>query len=1144
MATIKAIEGRSVHQIQSGQVIVDLNSVVKELVENSLDAGATSIEVRFKNQGLDSIEVQDNGKGIPPEDFDTVALKHHTSKLSSYEDLTSLDTFGFRGEALSSLCALSKFHILTARAEDGAVGKKLDFEVSGKLKSTGVSAAQRGTTVTVDELFYNLPVRRKELEKNIKREYGKVLSLLNAYACISVGVRFTVSNHMPKGKKVVAFSTKSNTTTKENIVNVFGAKMLLSLMKLDLQLDMSPSNGPSTQGARNWATQATDRSMEVQVQGHISRPVFGEGRQAPDRQMFFVNSRPCQLPQVSKAINEVYKSFNVSQSAFIFANLIMDTHAYDVNVSPDKRTIMLHDQTALLESLKAALTEMFDQTDHTVPQSTLPSRKLPAYQPLSVSRRESADEPAGEEDEDVEEGDGARQDRRLSVAAPTVKRAMNGGANGTPPSLMQGWLGRDAEPRVETPAAKKKSDDLSKDKQKLVDHMRKQSESEPVADTSFAKAAAPFKPVVHGEKSATAPADSVAEVAITGTASSGASEKITAAKAAVSIGDNEADAPDVDGMAMDESVDGHEEVAITKGSTLKRDMVPDPMSTPFGDLFSQRPVQALRPTQPAAEPRSDAAVPLDDDCDHDAASMPAPAVQPPAIPAISPSPQKDTPGPVQSAFDRMRPKRTPLQTAEITIGDKTTTTVLGGSPAYKKRRVHAPVHSQAIGQFGASPLLARGLRNFAAPGTQMAVDSSDMPPPAERLAEADESESETETVDDKVTKMSPEVARKDAIPVPYADERTSDPLDELMPDAADDDEYDEDYIDERQKRIQEDEKIARLIQDAEDAAARPTSDNLRRASQALKNGGNRKEATLQLMGMLRTSVADIGKSTEALSMQINRDPVEKPDVAIIKDELDDSNAENKLSLTVSKADFEHMTIVGQFNLGFILAIRSGSDEQDQDELFIIDQHAADEKYNYERLRRTTTLQNQRLVRPKTLELTAVEQEIVLDNAEALKANGFEIETTSDLTEDDESSSRTFRLLTLPISGEKTFEMSDLDELLHLLSEAPAGGQDIPRPKKVQRMLAMRACRSSIMVGKTLAVKQMQKVVRHMGEMEKPWNCPHGRPTMRHLAGLGAWNGWQEGDELDPDEAETSGAQTGRRTDWKAWLGGSTQESVE
>lgn len=199
MATIKPIEGRSVHQIQSGQVIVDLCSVVKELVENSLDAGATSIDVRFKNHGLDSIEIQDNGEGITPENFETIALKHYTSKLSTYDDLSSLQTFGFRGEALSSLCALSKFHIVTARASDGPKGTKLDFEISGKLRGTSVIASQKGTIVAVEHLFYNLPVRRRELEKNIKREYGKALGVLHAYACISTGVRFAVSNQMSKG---------------------------------------------------------------------------------------------------------------------------------------------------------------------------------------------------------------------------------------------------------------------------------------------------------------------------------------------------------------------------------------------------------------------------------------------------------------------------------------------------------------------------------------------------------------------------------------------------------------------------------------------------------------------------------------------------------------------------------------------------------------------------------------------------------------------------------------------------------------------------------------------------------------------------------------------------------------------------------
>lgn len=126
-------------------------------------------------------------------------MKHYTSKLSTYDDLGSLKTFGFRGEALSSLCALSKFHIITARASDGPRGTKLEFEPSGKVKGTSVVAAKQGTTVVVENLFYNLPVRRKELEKTVKRQYSKVLELLHAYACISVGVKFSVTNLMPKG---------------------------------------------------------------------------------------------------------------------------------------------------------------------------------------------------------------------------------------------------------------------------------------------------------------------------------------------------------------------------------------------------------------------------------------------------------------------------------------------------------------------------------------------------------------------------------------------------------------------------------------------------------------------------------------------------------------------------------------------------------------------------------------------------------------------------------------------------------------------------------------------------------------------------------------------------------------------------------
>lgn len=170
------------------------------------------------------IEVQDNGGGISPANYESVCLKHHTSKLSTYDDLASLQTFGFRGEALASLCALSTLSITTCLARDVPKGTILSFEASGRLRGTSVVAAQKGTTVVVEKLFHNLPVRRRELERNIKREWQKVIALLNQYACILTGLKFTVSQQPSKGKRIILFSTKGNATTRENIINIFSAK--------------------------------------------------------------------------------------------------------------------------------------------------------------------------------------------------------------------------------------------------------------------------------------------------------------------------------------------------------------------------------------------------------------------------------------------------------------------------------------------------------------------------------------------------------------------------------------------------------------------------------------------------------------------------------------------------------------------------------------------------------------------------------------------------------------------------------------------------------------------------------------------------------------------------------------------------------
>jgi DNA mismatch repair protein PMS2 len=159
--------------------------------------------------------------------------------------LEELNTYGFRGEAISSLCAVSDVHITTAQEDEAPQGTRLDFHISGKLKSTSTVACQRGTTVFVQCIFKNLIVRRKELEKNIKREYTKVLNLLQAYACICTDVRISVSNLVGKQRKD-AFQTKGNKTTRENVANVYGVKTLSALIPLNLQFEMQPSIASAT----------------------------------------------------------------------------------------------------------------------------------------------------------------------------------------------------------------------------------------------------------------------------------------------------------------------------------------------------------------------------------------------------------------------------------------------------------------------------------------------------------------------------------------------------------------------------------------------------------------------------------------------------------------------------------------------------------------------------------------------------------------------------------------------------------------------------------------------------------------------------------------------------------------------------------
>ncbi|KAJ5843677.1 DNA mismatch repair protein C-terminal [Penicillium rubens] len=994
MATIQAIEARSVHQIQSGQVIVDLCSVAKELVENSLDAGATTIEVRFKNNGLDLIEVQDNGSGISPENYENVALKHYTSKLSSYDDLSSLHTFGFRGEAISSLCALADFHIVTAQEKQVPRANRLDFEQSGKLRKTQIVAGQKGTTASVEGIFKRLPVRRRELEKNIKREYGKVLNLLHAYACISTGVRFSVRNTVGKTRNVVVFSTNGNKTTKENIANVYGAKTLSALISLDLDLEFEPSAATKRVG--------DDQPSKIQVRGHISRPVFGEGRQTPDRQMFFVNSRPCGLPQIQKAFNEVYKSFNVSQSAFIFADFQMDTGAYDVNVSPDKRQILLHDAGAMIESLKGSLAQLFEDADQTVPQSSVKSKPLPKQQPLAslpgfVTARE------------LSESGGLR--------SPSQDRTK--------------------ESSVETPGASQQS------------ALQRFTSSE----AGMGSAQATSSPARSMRTPRTATNRSLM--------STPAPSELETSTAAIS----------------------DDELFVQEGAQEE----PEPTAL-SDEPSSQPPVPDETPSRTRGDPEE--------------------------IPNI-----------VQNAFDRMRPRREPAELATITIGNRTITSMVGSGPPRKrvsadpplttepprrKRRIHTPSRPNIFGEH---------MKAFAAPGSQ----------PHEAAAEDDEDEDEEASASEGgqieedgsailseiEDTQSAEQEAEDEGPPPledadYVPDQGASQLEVENTEAKDKETSADENLDDAQKKAQEEATVQRLIHEAEETAMLPQENSAKRAKKMSKGAAHR-DATIQLVGTVDGSISRLQSQFITLQKTLQAGTKKTKEEAT---DLGEKTAEDKLSLTVSKNDFAQMRIIGQFNLGFIIAVRPG---EDHDELFIIDQHASDEKFNFERLQAETVVQNQRLVRPQRLDLTAVEEEVVLENRVALEKNGFLVTVDES---GDEPIGRRCQLVSLPLSKEVVFGVRDLEELIVLLSESISTSNElsVPRPSKVRKMFAMRACRSSIMIGKTLTSRQMERVVQNMGTIDKPWNCPHGRPTMRHLMSLGQWDEWNEFEEtegLDP-----------------------------
>ncbi|KAM0276234.1 hypothetical protein ACHAQH_006957 [Verticillium albo-atrum] len=885
MATIKAIEAGTVHRIQSGQVIVDLSSVVKELVENSLDADATAIDVRFRNQGLESIEVQDNGSGISPDNYKNLALKHHTSKLATFSDLSTLSTFGFRGEALSSLCALSQFSVVTCLAGSSPKATKLEFEPSGKLKGTSMVAAQKGTVVTVNNLFHNLPVRRRELERNIKREWNKVIALLNQYACIQTGLKFTVSQQPSKGKRIVLFSTKGNPTTRDNIINIFGAKTTTVLISLNVALHFEPTAGPGLVSAQ----QSIQYSSLVHVRGFVSRPAHGEGRQTPDRQMFFVNGRPCVLPQFAKVFNDVYKSYNSTQSPFILADIQLDTHLYDVNVSPDKRTILMHEQSRLLESLREALTSLFESHDYSMPFSQITQSKPgPGVVLLSHSG--------------------------------SVKAA-------GPPEVISG-SNNDGDPRC-------------------TEHGTEATCNVP--------SSSPSGSLTHRTQAITDQ-----EVDIPGQA---LMSRWVARKSVTRVHE----APTGAGSVSSRSVRSPE--------SHHQNSTSEPPSPTQGETIQGRPHRHVSGTG-AIRKKPDLSENASRDPTDETSSDENPESANPKITPVSPRKALQT---YLTPSDKGRRRMSP-EVAIVAFGAQTG--IKGGSCKAASQQ-----------EVGFSPLLgntasADGDRstNNASFGDRFSQAFSASPSHGFSMGDRQDNQCR-QPADIRRNGKNP-----GAVGVASHVDYDRSGNDQAVSGDHSSMEADSSSIDGHDDAVSE---VASLNDDdASHEAPRKPSREYQCSYESLpgdpdhtanpSTGPNwlfkRKDATLRYEQLVKTDKATIESWITSAASRVNR-LHNGPVFTVAEGGLEADNAEEQLSLIISKADFGNMSIIGQFNLGFIIAARhasardSGGDAAGHDSLFIIDQHASDEKYNFERLQSSTVVQSQHLVQPKQLELTALEEEI-------------------------------------------------------------------------------------------------------------------------------------------------------------------------
>ena len=322
MGRIKQLSVNLINQIAAGEVIERPASVVKELVENSIDAGATRIEISISNECRD-IRIADNGSGIHPDDIQLAFTKHATSKLTDEESLFNIDTLGFRGEALASIISIARVSC-TTRTKDFDYGTKVESENS-VVKSSKIGCAQ-GTIMEVKDLFFNQPARLKFL-KNQKTEFSYIQELVQSLAISHPQIAFILKNN---GSDVIATTQNADLLTR--ITQIYSANIISELKEV----------------------RKTDVLTGISITGYVSVPSYT--RSSKKSIYTFVNSRTVKCPILLKAIDIAYKNMLPNgRYPFVVINIDINPNEIDVNAHPTKREIRYKTPNQIFNFVQSAV---------------------------------------------------------------------------------------------------------------------------------------------------------------------------------------------------------------------------------------------------------------------------------------------------------------------------------------------------------------------------------------------------------------------------------------------------------------------------------------------------------------------------------------------------------------------------------------------------------------------------------------------------------------------------------------------------------------------------------------------------------------------------------------------------------------------